>query len=170
MNIVTHPRSGRRASVARMAPLAALCCLLAAGPVCAGLGAAPTAQAAGDSNPTAGARAKAAARPPVFDGYTVNEIATGAGGVITEYVSPEGVVFGISWRTPIMPDLHELLGAYFPSFEQASVASRNSGRRGPIGIDGPDLVLQSAGRMRDYRGRAYVPALLPANVAGDVVR
>lgn len=154
----------------RLGPLGMLCCALAAAPAWAGLGAAPTAAVANDTGAVVAGRAKAASRPTASAGYTVNEIHTAAGGLITEYVSPSGVVFGISWRSPIMPDLHELLGAYFPTFEQAAVASRSSGRRGPIAIDGADLVLQSGGRMRDYRGRAYVPGLLPANVAGDIVQ
>lgn len=149
--------------------LMALCCLLAA-PAFAGLGEAPTAQAAAESSQAAGARSKAAPRSVAPEGYTVNEIRTAAGGVITEYVSPAGVVFGVSWRSPIMPDLHKLLGAYFPTFEQAAVASRSSGRRGPLAIDSADLVLQSGGRMRDYQGRAYVPGLLPPNVAGEVIQ
>jgi hypothetical protein len=85
-------------------------------------------------------------------------------------VSLEGVVFGISWRTVAMPDLQALLGTYFPAFQQAAAAARGAGQRGPVGIDSADLVLQSGGRMRDYRGRAYVPDLLPANVAADVVQ
>jgi hypothetical protein len=137
-------------------------------PAFAGLGAAPT--VVPEPVAVAGARTKSAQRPAAFDGYTINEIHTAAGGVITEYVSPAGVVFGISWRSPIMPDLHELLGIYFPTFERAAVASRGSGRRGPIGIDSPDLVLQSSGRMRDYRGRAYVPGLLPPDVAGEAIQ
>jgi hypothetical protein len=140
--------------------------VLAAAPAFAELGAAPT--PAAPEQAAVGVRAKAAPRA-VPDNYTINEIHT-AGGIVTEYVSLEGVVFGISWRTVAMPDLQALLGAYFPAFQQAAVAARGAGQRGPVGIDSADLVLQSGGRMRDYRGRAYVPALLPANVAADVVQ
>ncbi len=151
------------------------CCMLATpvAPAFAGLGAAPTPARAPAA--TAGAQAKSVQRPGTadtgaVDNYTTNEIHTAAGGVVTEYVSKSGVVFGISWRTPMMPDLHELLGAYFPSYEQAASASRSNGRRGPVSIDSPDLVLQSGGRMRDYRGSAYVPGLLPPNVPGDAIK
>lgn len=137
-------------------------------PAFAGLGAAPTPVPGPVAD--AGARIRSVQRPAATAGYTINEVHTAAGGIITEYVSAAGVVFGISWRSPIMPDLHDLLGTYFPTFEQAAVASRSSGRRGPIGIDSPDLVLQSSGQMRDYRGRAYVPGLLPPNVAGAAVQ
>ncbi len=153
-----------------------ICCVLAAlaaAPAFAGLGAAPTPSApasASEPAPAAGVRAMAAPRAAIYDNYTVNEIHPAAGGVITEYVSPAGVVFGISWRTPAMPDLQELLGTYFPTFEQAAIANRSTGRRGSIAIDSVDLVLESGGRMRDYRGRAYAPGLLPANVAGEVVQ
>lgn len=147
----------------------ASCLALVALPACAGLGGAPT-QVPATAVAPAAARAMTAQRPIVYDGYTVNEIRTEAGGVIREYVSAAGVVFGVSWRSPIMPDLHELLGDYFPSFEQSAAASRDSGRRGPIAIDRADLVLQSGGRMRDYRGRAYVPGLLPPNVDAGVIQ
>jgi hypothetical protein len=69
-----------------------------------------------------------------------------------------------------MPDLRALLGSYFPTFEQAALASRAAGRRGPLSIDSADLVLQSSGHMRDYRGRAYVPGLLPPNVAAEAIQ
>jgi hypothetical protein len=147
----------------------ASCLALVALPALAGLGGAPT-QAPATAAAPATARAMTAQRPVAYDGYTVNEIRTDAGGVIREYVSSAGVVFGISWRSPVMPDLHELLGDYFPAFEQSAVASRATGRRGPIAIDRADLVLQSAGQMRDYRGRAYVPGLLPANVDAGAIQ
>lgn len=163
-----------RSSCSRSICSLAACCMFAmpVAPAFAGLGAAPTPA----SEPAAGAQAKSVQRPGAdadtgaIDNYTTNEIHTAAGGVVTEYVSRSGVVFGISWRTPMMPDLHELLGAYFPSFEQAASASRSSGRRGPVTVDSADLVLQSGGRMRDYRGSAYVPGLLPPNVSGDVIK
>jgi hypothetical protein len=114
-------------------------------------------------------RMKAMQRPAAIDRYTVTEIQTSAG-FVKEYVSTQGVVFAVSWRSQIMPDLHELLGSYFPSFERAAVASRSGGRRGPLNIDQADLVLQSAGRMRDFRGRAYVPALLPPNIESSEIQ
>lgn len=143
-----------------------LIAVLASAPAFAGLGAAPT--PAAPEPAAAGVRAKTAPRAAAVN-YTVNEIQAN-GGVVTEYVSMDGVVFGISWRTLAMPDLQALLGTYFPTFQQAAIAARSAGQRGPIGIDSPDLVLQSGGRMRDYRGRAYAPALLPANVAAEVVQ
>lgn len=128
--------------------------LLLAVPAFAGLGEAPTP----DATVAAGA------------GYEIHEIRAESGGVIREYVSPAGIVFGISWNSPLMPNLRAVLGDHFGAFEQAAADSRSSGRRGPISIDRSDLVLQSGGQMRDYRGRAFVPGLLPANVSGEVVQ
>lgn len=148
----------RRAALLLVAPTLA---------VAAGLGSTPTPPAV---EARSAAMAKSSERPAAAAGYTVNEVRTAAGGLIREYVSPDGIVFGISWRSPIVPDLQALLGSYFPTFEQAATDSRASGRRGPLAIDRSDLVLRSGGQMRDYRGRAYVPALLPPGVAGTVVQ
>jgi hypothetical protein len=46
-------------------------------------------------------------------GYRLHQIISPNGAVVSEYVSPEGKVFGISWRAPFMPNMEQLLGSYF---------------------------------------------------------
>ena len=41
-----------------------------------------------------------------------------SGIVVHQYVSPGGVVYALSWRGPRMPDLRELMGAYFAQATQ----------------------------------------------------
>ena len=99
--------------------------------------------------------------------YSVREVQTEDGGTIREYVSAEGKVFGVAWAGPTMPDLRALFGEHFETFRQG-VSTRPHGR-GPLNIVSPDLVVQSGGHMRAFRGRAYVPQLLPAGVSGDEI-
>jgi hypothetical protein len=103
-----------------------------------------------------------------FEGYTVHEITAAGGAVVREYVSPVGTVFGVVWEGPTMPDLSQLLGSYFSQFQQAAATSRH--RRGPLFVQAGPLVVESGGRMRAFRGRAYVTSLVPANLTKDVIR
>jgi Protein of unknown function (DUF2844) len=99
--------------------------------------------------------------------YIVHELQVPSGTVVREYVSPAGNVFGVAWQGPSMPDLRQLLGAYFDQYVEASSARK---ARGPISIERAGLVLQSGGHMRAFVGRAYIPAALPQGVVADAVR
>jgi uncharacterized protein DUF2844 len=98
------------------------------------------------------------------EGFSIRQITTAEGTVVKEYVSPSGVVFGVSWRGPVFPDLSELLGTYFPQFQQGASIPHPFARRHLL-IHTHQLVAETGGHMRDLRGRAYVPALLPAEVS-----
>lgn len=100
--------------------------------------------------------------------YTVHEITGEDGTVIREYVTPAGRVFGVSWTGPTIPDLTQLLGTYNAEFQTAIRAKR--GRRNGAAIHNPDLVVESSGHMRAFRGRAYLNSLLPSGVTEDVVQ
>jgi hypothetical protein len=95
--------------------------------------------------------------------YTIHEIAMPTGTVVKEYVSTAGKVFAVTWQGPLMPDLRQLLGSHFEKFSQAvqTHKRKHPGRRGPLLIQEPGLVVKSGGRMRAYIGRAYVPELVP---------
>jgi hypothetical protein len=43
-------------------------------------------------------------------------------------------------------------------------------RRAPVGLRTGDLVVESGGHMRAFRGRAYLPGLVPRELAVAVVR
>ncbi len=107
-------------------------------------------------------------RAVVRQGYALHQIAAGNRAVVNEYVSPKGVVFGISWQGPTMPNLQQLLGSYFGDFQQA--AQSRTRRRGPLVVKTDKVVIESGGHMRFFNGRAYVPSLLPANVTPEVVQ
>ena len=111
---------------------------------------------------------RAETRDVARPGYKFHQMTTADGAVIREYVSPEGKVFGISWHSHTLPDLQQLLGTYFPRVRQAAQARAQRGA--PLAINTPDLVYFSGGRMMNFYGSAYVPGLLPKNVAAEVVR
>ena len=112
-------------------------------------------------------------------GYSVQEIKSGERTVVREYVSPSGLVFGVAWHGPAMPNLQQLLGSYFTEFQQmrgtydadSSQTARSSARRrGPIVVRTDKLVVESGGHMRSFHGRAFVPGLFPPNISAEVVQ
>jgi hypothetical protein len=108
-------------------------------------------------------------RSTTEQGYTVHEIAAPDGMIVKEYVAPGGRVFGVSWRGPAMPRLQDLLGSYFAEFQQSATSAAGTHHRA-LSVRTDRLVVESSGHMRAFRGRAYVPSLVPANVAEEVVQ
>lgn len=103
--------------------------------------------------------------------YTVRETTLGSGTVIHEYLSASGTVFGIAWHGPVMPNLSDLLGSYFPQYEagvQAAHAAR--GLRTPVSVDTSGLVVRTGGHMGSFSGQAWLPQALPAGLAGDDIQ
>ena len=99
--------------------------------------------------------------------YTVHEMQTPSGTVVREYVSPAGIVFGVAWQGPMMPDLRQVLGAYFDRYV-AAASTRTA--RGSVTIVQPGLVVNSVGHMRAFVGKAYIPEALPQGVGADSVK
>ncbi|MGA8438271.1 MAG: DUF2844 domain-containing protein [Candidatus Sulfotelmatobacter sp.] len=110
-------------------------------------------------------------RTTVATSYSVHEIQSPAGTVVREYVSSAGKVFAIAWQGQWPPDMRQLLGNYFEQYVQAAKAqsSARMGRR-PLEIEQPGLVVQMGGHPRSFRGRAYVPELLPSGVAAEAIQ
>jgi hypothetical protein len=112
--------------------------------------------------------AKAAATPGTATSasrYTVSKTVQDNGTTISEYATPAGLVFALSWEGPFMPDLNSLLGSYFSAFKAQADASRSTRNIGtPVGVDTGKLVVRSNGRMRNYTGYAYAADLIPGGV------
>jgi hypothetical protein len=88
-----------------------------------------------------------------------------SGLVLKEFANAEGLVFAVSWRGPVVPDLPPLLGAYFPMFKQAQEASLHAGKRGsPLRLAKDGLVVQASGRSPHFFGYAYVTRLVPPGI------
>jgi Protein of unknown function (DUF2844) len=103
--------------------------------------------------------------------YTVHEIQAPTGTVVREYVSSSGKVFAVAWQGPWPPDMRQILANYFPQYQQATQARANlhSGRS-PLTISQPGLIVQSAGHIRSFAGRAYIPEMLPRGVSAEAIR
>ena len=99
--------------------------------------------------------------------YDVHEISMGTSAVVREYVTRTGTVFAITWQGPTPPNLRQLFGDYFTRFSSAAVASAqaHSGTHRQLSINQGDFIVQNAGHMRAFVGRAYLPALMPAGVS-----
>ena len=112
---------------------------------------------------------KGALRSTPGASYTVHEITLPGGTLVREYVSAQGKVFAVSWKGPTLPNLESLLGTHYQQFQQA-VQSRPYRIRGPVVVQSPGLVVQSAGHMRGFIGRAYLPGSFPSGIAVAEIR
>jgi hypothetical protein len=106
-------------------------------------------------------------RQEVRQGYRLHEMTTADGGLVREYVSPAGIVFGISWHGHSMPNLQQLLGSYMTDLQQGP---RQTVRRRSLAVRTDKFVFVSMGRMRSFHGHAYVPSLIPSNLGPEVVQ
>ena len=146
--------------------LLGFCLAVSAVGVMAALGQAPSVPAATAASPTVPAAKLSANKQVVTNSlYSVQEIQLENGTLVREYVDLAGQVFAVSWRGPVLPNLSELLGGYFSSFKQEVDLARARGSRGSsVHVQRSDLVLRSSGRMRNFYGHAYAPALVPAGI------
>jgi hypothetical protein len=102
-------------------------------------------------------------------GYAVHELTTPAGVHVREYLTSGGKVFAVSWQGPFIPDLKQMLGAYYARYAEAASSQHEGGHR-HFRIAQPGLVVESNGRMRAFYGRAWDPALLPQNFTPADIR
>jgi hypothetical protein len=65
--------------------------------------------------------------------------------------------------------MQQLLGSYFTYLRQYAQAQTGH-YGGPLIIQQDNFVFLSGGHMRGYRGRAYVPSLLPTHLTPEVVQ
>ena len=114
------------------------------------------------------ARLRGTLRVSHAQAYTLHRIQAPYGTVVREYVSPSsGKVFAVTWNGPRIPDLRQLLGAYFGQFASAAQSRRG---HGPLLVELPGLVVQSAGHPRSFIGRAYLPQEMPQGVRVETLR
>ncbi len=109
-------------------------------------------------------------RVQAFQAYKVHQLTTTNGTIVREYVSPKGLVFGIAWQAPFMPDMKQLLGDYVTTLQTATKAQTQVRQRRGLTVKTNDFVFVSNGHMRFFKGSAYVPSLVPNNVSVEVVK
>ena len=99
----------------------------------------------------------------VSKSYSVQELQTKTIAV-REYLTPSGVVFGITWNGLTHPDLTPLLGSFAGEYAAAiRDAPRTYGRRHSQ-LMTEHIVVEKWGHMRNLRGRAYIKSLVPPGV------
>lgn len=103
------------------------------------------------------------------DGYTVQEI-NSASVSVREYVSASGVIFGVAWNGLIRPDLTQLLGSYATEYRETLSKTRRARGRRSLLVETNHIVVEQWGHMRNLRGRAYVPDLIPPGVSVDEIK
>ncbi len=148
------------ATAAALACAGVLCSMLAAPLARAGLGQTAASVKADQM------RMKGQIRRSTGPGYQVDKITTPAGTLVKEFISPAGVVFAVSWRGPVMPDLAQTLGStYFTMLKATEASERGRLGRDHVQLRTPQLVVHAGGHMRFFFGVAYVPSLVPAGVS-----
>ncbi|MFM0080919.1 DUF2844 domain-containing protein [Paraburkholderia sediminicola] len=98
--------------------------------------------------------------------YSVHLITMPSGTLVREYVAPNGIVFGVAWQGPTLPDLKTMLGTSFDPYVAATATRRGT----PLAVSGNDLVVYSGGHLRAFAGYAYLPQAVPAGVDVGVIQ
>jgi hypothetical protein len=101
-------------------------------------------------------------------GYVVEYLEAADGTVVREYVSPAGLVFGLAWEGPKVPDMAQLLGDYFPAYRDALHAAVP--HRGPWEVQTGDLVAELSGHLGAFAGRAYLVSLVRSPLTSAVIQ
>jgi len=103
--------------------------------------------------------------------FTIHELRMPSGVTVREFAAANGMVFGVAWQGQWVPDLQQLLGTYFDTY-QAAVRAHQATRRGraPIVINTPDLVVRISGSQRAFQGIAYVPSMVPSGVDATAIQ
>jgi hypothetical protein len=98
--------------------------------------------------------------------YTVHLLTMPSGTLVREYVARNGIVFGVAWEGPTLPDLKSMLGASFDAYVAATATRRGT----PLAVSNNDLVIFSGGHLRAFSGHAYLPQAVPAGVDVGVIQ
>ena len=105
----------------------------------------------------------------ISQGYTIHELKSETR-TVREYVSPSGIVFGITWTGLTHPDLTPLLGSYNDDYQKALGQTRRQPGRRHVQVKTDSVVVEKWGHMRNLQGRAYAPALIPPGVSLDEIK
>jgi hypothetical protein len=103
--------------------------------------------------------------------YTVRESTLTNGITEREYLNVDGTVFALAWDGPFMPDLRSFMGStIFSEYVSAMQNQTDRTRSGGVNISTDDFVVQVQGHQRHFRGRAWLPSLLPSGVSTSVIQ
>jgi hypothetical protein len=107
----------------------------------------------------------------VHAAFSVKEIVSNSVPV-REYLNRDGTVFGMAWKGRNHPDFASILGTYYAEYQELN-ARHDSGPRmrgGRRNLQGSHLIVEKFGHMGALKGRAYIPALIPAGVSTNEIK
>jgi hypothetical protein len=105
-----------------------------------------------------------------FQAYKVHQLTSANGPTVREYVSPQGVVFGITWQGRFVPDMNQLLGTYVTNLQTATPAQTQIRHLRGLTVKTDVFVYSNFCHMQICKGSAYVASLVPSNISVEVVR
>ena len=92
--------------------------------------------------------------------YTEYVLTLPDGGIVYETIGDSGLVFQVRWKGKgHRPNMEQLLGTFADRYSNQSKKSKPQERR--FSKTEGDLVVQSSVRNRHFKGRAYIPSLVP---------
>lgn len=97
--------------------------------------------------------------------YRVSQMRTSSGTLVSEYSTPGGTVFAVTWRGPRVPDLKQMLGKYYDAYTAAAKSAPHDRRQ--LEVRSGDLVVHLSGHMRAFVGRAYLASATPTGVSAE---
>lgn len=86
------------------------------------------------------------------------------GNTVREYATAAGIVFAVGWNGISKPDLQALFGSYYNEYLEGLNAIPKQYGVKTVSMKTAKMVVRRGGRMRDQRGFAFVPSLVPEGV------
>jgi hypothetical protein len=93
--------------------------------------------------------------------WAVHVLTLANGAVVREFMRSDGMIFAVAWRGPSRPDLRQLLGPRFDTFQNETAIPGGRRARRPLSVRRTDLVVHSGGHPGGFSGYAYMPQLTP---------
>jgi hypothetical protein len=94
---------------------------------------------------------------------------------VREFINPQGVVFGVTWKGRVRPSFTQFLGSHFNEYRTAAAQQQKGAlhsrrHRSAHSVRTGSFVLESAGHMRNQMGRTYLPSEIPSGVSIDEIK
>lgn len=94
------------------------------------------------------------------NGYSITSLTDQNGTHIREFSGADARVFAIAWNGPTYPNFKQILGV---SGSKVKTAKKSGDLLNNVTLTGEDFVLQMGGHPGNYRGKSYIPSMLPQN-------
>ena len=76
-------------------------------------------------------------------------------------------MFAVSWRGVARPDLRQLLGGYFDTFQSDNALHGGRRSRRPMAVNRSDFVVRTGGHSGAFWGVAILPQAAPAGFSAS---